>query len=92
MSDIPYTKGSISALYHETFDQLVAAFPEYEVWERHENFDRWLSVGVVNRSTGAAAVASLVGQHRRRPELLSRDDLVQIRDHLQSASKDDLSL
>lgn len=92
MRDSLYTKGAVGFPYQKTFEQLIAAFPEYEVWERHENFDRWLSVGIVNRSTGVAAIAGLVGHHRRRTELLPQDDLARIRAHLQSRSEDDLLL
>ena len=92
MRDIRYTKGVVDVSYHKTFEQLISAFPEYEVWVRYENFDRWLSVGVVNRSTGVAAIAGLLQHRRNRTELLNQDELARIRAHLQSLSEEDLLL
>ena len=92
MEDSPYNPQSVPERYRAVFEQLASSFPEYEVWQRHEDFHRWLSAGVVNRSTGVAVKVTLVRGDHARTQLLTAEELVRIRAHLESERVDDLTL
>lgn len=92
MTEQPYTSGSISEPYRALFEQLVAAFPQFEIWERHENYRRWLSVGVVNRQKGSSVTVPIVRKGISRTELFRAEELDRIRSHLASSSPTDLTL
>ena len=67
-------------------------FPEYEVWQRCENFERWLSAAVVIRLTGADVTINLVRDGEERTELLAAPEVQRAREHLASAYNEDLSI
>lgn len=92
MEDLPYDPQSILAAQRPIFEQLASSFPEYEVWQRHEDFHRWLSAGVVNRATRAAATVIVVRGGHARTQLLTVDELIQLRKHLASEQDKDLSI
>lgn len=92
MFDRPYDKASVPSRQRAIFEQLVSAFPEFEVWQRHQDYGRWLSAGVVNRSVGIAVTVPLIRGGRSRDDLLSSDELQAIREHLTGASEQDLEL
>lgn len=92
MEDVPYSPQNIAALDRPIFEQLASSYPEYEVWQRHENFHRRLSAGVVNRATGVAITIAVVRGSQMRTQLLSASELAQVGKHLESLQDNDLAL
>ena len=92
MEDIPYSSQNIAAQHRPVFEQLVSFFPEFEVWQRHEDFHRWLSAGIVNRAVGAAVTVKIVRNSHTRSQLLTAEELARIKQHLTSEQNNDLSL
>ena len=92
MEDFPYSPQSVAEPYRAIFEQLASCFPAYEVWQRHEDFHRWLSAGVVNRSTGVAVTVTLVRGGHARTQLITAEELARIRTHLESERAEDLAL
>lgn len=92
MEDLRYSQESIAVPYRPIFEQLLSTFPGYEVWQRHENFRRCLSAGVVNRSLGVAVTVEIVRGGRTRTQLLTAEELTRITKHLASDQEKDLSI
>lgn len=90
MSDLLYNQQSVPASHRPLFEQLAKSFPNYEIWQRSGNFNRSLSVGVVNRDTGAAAVIDVVNGSHARSHLLSEDEIERIRKHVSFERDEDL--
>lgn len=92
MADTLYEPKSVDPEFRPIFEQLRAEFPTYQVWQRHENFDRRLIAGVLNPLTKVAVTIALRADLTRRNSPLSATELKKIRDHLSSSTKKDLTL
>lgn len=93
MSDRVYKPEDVDAGARPIFEQLRVEFGAvYEVWQRIENFGRWVSAAVVNRSTGAVAIVEIRAGNRMRTTLLDAIETQRIRSHLESNADLDLSL
>jgi hypothetical protein len=90
--DTLYEPENVDPKFRPIFEQLRAEFPAFQVWQRHENFDRRLIAGVLNPSTQVAVTITLRADRTTRNSLLSATELKKIRDHLSSNAKEDLSL
>ena len=89
MIDRRYSEPSeVSGSHRRIFEQLASAFPAYEVWERWQDYGRWLSAGVVNRDTAVAVTIPLVHAGRSRTAPITPGELETIRSHLASAGAD----
>lgn len=62
MTEHPFDPASVEQPYRARFEQLVAEFPDCEVWQLHENFGRWLSASLVDRATGVSLSIPVYGQ------------------------------
>ncbi len=88
-----YEPQGIPEDYRPVFEQLVSSFPDCEVWQRRENFGRWLMAAVVDRSTGIAVTVELVRDGRKRNSLLTVEELQRARaKFLSNVDEEDLSL
>ena len=88
MEDVRYKSKNVAEAHRAIFDQMELEFPEYEIWERHENFDRKLSAGIVNRMTGVAVTVAVILGDRPRTQPLTDAELARIRAHLASKTED----
>ena len=78
----PYDPASIEEPFRSIFNQLETNFPDCEIWQRHENFGRWLSVGLVAKATGQVVTFPIIGANSRRSWLLHASELALIRERL----------
>ena len=93
MSDFVYKPEDVDAGVRPIFEQLRTEFGAvYEVWRRIENFGRWVSAAVVNRSTGTVAIIEIRAGNRLRTTPLDPSETQRIRSHLESNADLDLNL
>ena len=89
MTEHPYNSETLEQPYRSLFEQLVAEFPEYEVWQRHENFGRWLSAALVNKTSGQSLSVPIVHAGTRRTWPYHRSELEMMREMLLSIAAEE---
>lgn len=80
----------VDPAHRRIFQQLVDAFPTYEVWERHWDYGAWLDAAVVDPDAlDLCVVVSLAkGAGTRRTIPLTEDDIAAFRADLEVARRD----
>lgn len=66
MREHPYDPLSVEQPHRSIVEQLATAFPNCAIWERHENYDRWLSVGLIDKASGNSLTVPLIYAGIRR--------------------------
>lgn len=66
MHECLYDPFLVEQPYRAIMEQLATAFPNCDIWQRYENFGRWLSVGLVDRVSGNSLTVPLIGAGARR--------------------------
>lgn len=75
------------------FDQLMSDFGvEYEIWVRNDDFSRTIAAGVVNRRSEVAATIYFRYGGVAIPNPLNTTVIETVRDHLISATTEDLQI
>lgn len=93
MPDAIYKSEDVAPEFQPIFEQLRTEFgATYQIWRRVEDFDRWLSAGVLNPSTRVAATIALRKGTRKRTTPLSPSEIQRIREHFASGDQEDLAL
>jgi hypothetical protein len=75
MHEHRYDPSTIKQPYRSLFEQLALAFPDHDLWQRHENFGRWLSAGVVENGSGAMITIRIIHANTRRTWPFHKSDL-----------------
>ena len=86
MREHPYDPNTIEQPYRSLFDQLANEFTGYEVWQRYENFDRWLSAALVEATTGKALTVPVIHANVRRTWLFHPSEIEIMRREFASAT------
>ncbi|MFB8790080.1 MAG: hypothetical protein U7123_14780 [Potamolinea sp.] len=96
MVDSLYKPSSLSAEekpFRVYFHQLMSEFGvEYEIWVRNDDFSRTIAAGVVNRSSEVVAIIYFRYGGVAIPNPLSTTVIKTVRDHLISATTEDLQM
>ena len=92
MSDQRYKPENVPEAQRALFSQLQSEFPEYEIWERWQDYGRWLSAGVVSPTTGTAATIPLIRGSSTRELPLQQVEIDKIRGRLTETNAKDLEL
>ena len=92
MNDQRYNADTIPTGHKVIFEQLLAQFPDCELWVRSQNYGRWFSAALVHPVTRVAATIPLIRGGSARRTLLHDFEMQQIRERLADPAADDLEL
>lgn len=92
MREQRYSPDNVPSAQQLMFNLLQTEFPDFIFWERWENYDRWLSAGIINPKTGGAVTVPLIRGSEQRTVPFTQAEINRIREHLTSQDAEDLVL
>ncbi|HQE41087.1 MAG TPA: hypothetical protein PLC55_17480 [Zoogloea sp.] len=84
MTDQLFHSDLVPDAYKPLFQNLQLRFPSYEVWIRRENYNRWLSAGLVNPENGRTVTIEIHKGKETHHRGLNESEFREISRHLQA--------